>query len=155
MPWVPRHEREEIHDHRYNFLSTVLMGTLHFELYEFTPMQRDHVFTHELFQTDCAPGHEGNKDPKIYPVTISKRGSYDIVAGSSYWFSSDQFHTTEGTTFAVTYLERETKTKPFANVIKAKGAPITCPFAEQMPEEDCWRHIDRVCASYRCEQEGR
>ena len=146
-PWIPAPEREEIHDHRYNFKSTVVAGVLHFELYEPTPMQRDHVFTHELFQTDCAPGHEGNKDPKAYPVTLEHRGTYDVHAGSSYWFSEKQFHTTEGTRFAITYLEREEKTKQFANVIKPKGAPVSCPFAKTLPEDECWSYIEQAIAA--------
>src|SRR5271157_3325048 len=154
-PDIARPERDEIHDHRYNFVSRVLYGTLTFDLYEPTPIQRDGVWTHELFQTDCAPGHEGNKEPKIYPVTITKRGTFDLVEGSEYWFSSEQFHTTENTQFAVTYLERETKTKQFANVIKPRGAPISCPFATEMSVADCWRHIDKICASWRCKCEGR
>lgn len=153
-PDIARHEREEIHDHRYNFVSHVLYGTLHFELYEPTPMQHDHVYTHELFQTDCAPGCLGT-EPKVHPVTITKRGSYDLPEGSEYWFSSEQFHTTEGTTFAVTYLEREAKTKQFANVIKPKGAPVSCPFATKLSEEECWQHIEKVCANWRCRYEAR
>jgi hypothetical protein len=144
-PEIKRVEREEIHDHRYNFKSTVLYGTLHFDLFEMTLMQRDGVWTHELYQTDCSPEQEGNLEPKVYPVTLTKRGSYDLVRGSSYWFSSEQFHTTEGTELAVTYLERETKTKQFANVIKAKGAPHSCPFAEKMDEKLCWEHIKNIC----------
>jgi hypothetical protein len=164
-PEIPSPEREEIHDHRYNFTSTVLAGMLHFELYEVTPVPYRHISradydssysynnvlesrrlagvdpTHELFETDCAPGHEGNKEPKVTTVQIAHRGTYDLAAGSQYWFSEKQFHTTQGTEYAITHLRRESKHKQFANVVKVIGAPTTCPFAVQMPEEECWDHI--------------
>lgn len=140
-PEIPHPEREEIHDHRYNFTSTVLAGMLHFELYEYKSVMYSPIAPHELFQTDCAPGHEGNKDPKVYGVSIQHRGTYDLAAGSQYWFSENQFHTTEGTEYAITHLLREPKTKQYANVIKVKGAPTTCPFAETMSEEKLWDHI--------------
>ena len=147
LPWLKGKEREEIHNHRYNFVSRVLAGSLHKEIYAVTtPMiyagPVDDEYTHELFTTTCAPGKAGEV-VETQPATCSKIAEFDIAAPGTYFFAHDQFHTTEGTDFAITYLEREPKVKSDAMVVKVAGAPTTCPFADPLPVDELWEHINR------------
>ena len=139
LPWLKGKEREEIHNHRYNFVSRVLAGSLHKEIYAVTP---DASGGHELFTTTCAPGVEGEVT-SFSPVSCSRIAEFDITAPGLYFFAHDQFHTTEGTDFAITYLEREPKVKSDAMVVKLAGAPTTCPFANPLPVDELWEHIER------------
>jgi hypothetical protein len=139
LPWLKGKEREEIHNHRYNFVSRVLAGSLHKEIYAVTP---NDFGGHELFTTTCAPGKEGEVTSYV-PVSCSKIAEFDVVAPSTYFFGHDQFHTTEGTDFAITYLEREPKVKSDAMVVKVAGALTTCPFASPLPVDELWGHIFR------------
>ena len=139
LPWLKGNEREEILNHRYNFVSRVLAGSLHKEIYQVTP---NDFGDHELFTTTCAPGSEGeSKD--FRSVSCSQIAAFDLKAPSTYFFGHDQFHTTEGTDFAITYLERESKVKSDAMVVKLAGAPTTCPFANPLPVDELWEHIER------------
>lgn len=137
LPWLKGKEREEIHNHRYNFTSSVLIGSLHKEIYQVTPGGTDW----ELFTTTCAPGKEGEVT-ETTPVSCVKIAEFDLASWSTYFFAHDQFHTTEGTDFAVTYLERESKVKSDAMVVKKTGAPTTCPFANPVPVNELWEHIE-------------
>jgi len=132
LPWLKG-------NHRYNFVSRVLAGSLHKEIYAVTP---NDFGDHELFTTTCAPGKEGEVTSYV-PVSCSKIAEFDIVAPGTYFFGHDQFHTTEGTDFAITYLEREPKVKSDAMVVKLAGAPTTCPFANPLPVDELWEHIER------------
>jgi hypothetical protein len=139
LPWLKGKEREEIHNHRYNFISRVLAGSLHKEIYRVSP---DDFGDYDLFTTTCAPGKEGEVVSYV-PVSCYQIAEFDLVAPSTYFFAHDQFHTTEGTDFAITYLEREPKVKSDAMVVKVKGAPTTCPFASPLPVDELWEHIER------------
>lgn len=142
LPWLKSSEREEIHNHRYNFVSRVLAGSLHKEIYHVTYIDQDggQPEPFELFTTYCAPGHEG-EITTTSPVDCEKIAEFDLVAGATYWFQHNQFHTTEGTDFAITYLERENKVKSAAMVVKKTGEPTTCPFANPIPADVLWGHI--------------
>lgn len=141
LPWLQT-EREEVHNHRYNFTSKVLAGHLHKEIYSVSPEVRSSSFRadHELFTTTCAPGQEGEVTETI-PVNCVLTSAFDLPKDSVYFFGHDQFHTTNDTHFAITYLERESKVKSNAMVVKKRGAPTTCPFANPMPVDQVWEEI--------------
>jgi hypothetical protein len=140
LPWLKGKEREEIHNHRYNFTSRILAGSLHKEIYEVFNRGKMGAYDWELFTTTCAPGKEGEVT-KTTPVDCEKIAEFDLGAGSTYFFRHDQFHTTEGTDFAITYLERENKVKSDAMVVKRAGVPTTCPFANPIDAVELWDHI--------------
>jgi hypothetical protein len=139
LPWLKGKEREEIHNHRYNFVSRVLAGSLHKEIYQ---VKMDSLGDHELFTTTCKPGREGEV-VETQPVTVFKIAEFDLAVPSTYFFGHDQFHTTEGTKFAITYLERESVLKSNAMVVKKMGAPTSCPFANPLPVDEVWQHIEQ------------
>jgi hypothetical protein len=144
-PEIPSPEREEIHNHRYDFDSIVIAGELKHDVYHLdatictssVPFQAEW----EIFETNCAPGKEGVVET-VTPCIITNVGKFNLTAGSSYSFPHDSFHTTEGTTFAITHLTRVLpKPLEYASVIKKIGQPTTCPFKDKMPVDVCWEHI--------------
>ena len=139
-PAIPRKEREEIHNHRYNFTSLVLAGKLKHQTFYAVS---DVLGAYELFQTNCSPEKEGTVET-VTPHHVFSSGYYEMVAGTKYFFPHYQFHTTEETLFAITYLRREPKVKEFADVIKTRGAGTTCLFAEKIPAEICWQYIAKA-----------
>jgi len=141
---VPHVEREEIHNHRYDFTSVILAGALRQELYHvrpghatFEPIIQSEW---EMFETTCAPGEEGAVTT-TQPVEVISLGAVNLAKGSNYSLPITAFHTTEGTDFAITFLRRGEKVKQFAEIVKLKGAPTTCPFANPGTPEDCWEMI--------------
>lgn len=148
VPEIPHPEREEIHNHRYDFVSTVLAGTLKHEVYHLDAIVDPSADVrivdgceYEIFETNCAPTKGGTVET-VTPCIITHVGSFDLGAGSTYAFPHESFHTTEGTKFAITSLTRVLpKPIEFASVIKKQGAETTCPFKEKMPVDSCWDHI--------------
>jgi len=141
---VPHVEREEIHNHRYDFKSHVLAGRLNFSLYNVQGYANIRGYTPEWerFDTKCVPGEADVTMPTTTPVHVAHLGDFRLAEGSVYKFPHDAFHTTEETEFAITYLEREPKVREFASVVKKHGAVSTCPFANPGTPEEAWELIN-------------
>lgn len=158
LPEIPHPEREEIHNHRYDFTSTVLAGELVHQVY--------HVEKHEgcfrnvyqemkhfeIFETDCSPSKEGTVE-KVTPVNILTMGTYHLSAGTEYTFPFCSFHTTELTKWAVTFLRRWPRMLEHASVVREKGKGSVCPFRDKMSPGACWAFIE--LALERAQMEGR
>lgn len=148
-PEIPRPEREEIHNHRYDFHSTVLAGELWHEVYHLDatvdPSADIKIVDScewEIFETNCSPTKEGTVET-VTPCIVTRVGAFRLHAGSYYEFPHESFHTTELTTFAITHLTRKLpKPLEFASVIKRRGQETTCPFKEKIPADTCWMYID-------------
>src|SRR5271168_5571627 len=63
LPEIPHPEREEIHNHRYDFTSTVLAGHLMHEVWHLDSAQwfgsKLQEQDWEIFETNCSPNKEG------------------------------------------------------------------------------------------------
>jgi hypothetical protein len=148
VPEIPRREREEIHNHRYDFVSSVLAGTLKHDIYHLDatvdPKADVRIIDgceYEIFETNCAPTAEGTIET-VTPCIVTHVGTFTLEAGSSYALPHETFHTTEDTRFAITSLTRVLpKPIEFASVIKKRGAETTCPFKDKMDPDVCWEHI--------------
>ena len=141
-PSVPYPEREEIHNHRYDFTSRVLAGQIVHETFLVMNAFKDNEdATHEIFKTTCMPGVEGVVE-EVTPCDLRPTGIYKMSAGSVYQFPYTMFHTTKDTKFAITHLIRVLpKTLEYASVVKLRGAETVCPFEAKMPTDVCWEHI--------------
>jgi len=138
-PTVPE---EQIHDHRYHFVSTIIRGKLTHETYSYIP---DPNGNWEKIVVSCDPNNKVDyNDP--FNATIRCRikltGIYDLKRESTYTFMSEEFHKTKADR-AVTYL---TRVKPpynkYAQVIKPINEGIVCPFEKKIPESELWEMID-------------
>ena len=130
---------EEIHDHRYDFVSTILKGQLINKLYEFTPNEKGEYYS-EL--ESC------NKDNI---VTDKKRTQGNIVLLSmqtykeneSYEIKFEQLHTIEAKN-CITHLVRTDYKKKLATVVRHNKVEKNCPFSKQIDEKTCWQIIEEI-----------
>ena len=144
---IPHVEREEIHNHRYNFTSHVLAGKLAFSLYDVAGYAniRGDVPEWERFDTKCEPGKPNETMPVTTPVHVRHMGDYRLTAGSIYKLPHTAFHTTEETEFAITFLERDLSfVKAYASVVKKHGTVSACPFANPGTPEEAWELINQA-----------
>jgi hypothetical protein len=148
LPDLPAIERDEVHNHRYDFYSRVLAGMLIHETFQ---VNYDLNGDFELFETDCSPEKEGTDPKHLLPCFLQPTGKYTLYAGTSYTFFHDAFHTTRNTRYAVTFLSRSLKTKESALVAKPRGTKSTCPFADakSISEKECWERIDAALLKIR------
>jgi len=132
---------EELHDHRYEFTSTIIRGSLTHETWEFvSDPDGDHV----MVQVACEPGVEVPPMP-LGRGCIRRSGAYTMQAGSNYTFAPDDFHRVRSSR-AVTLLRRGPKVKDYARVIKPVGQPTVCPFSRTISEHELWEYIADLMA---------
>lgn len=135
---------EELHDHRYEFTSKLLVGELTHQVFEFVV---DPLGDHEMVQVACEPGKEVDPEP-ISRGRIHAAGTYVLRPGSQYTFPPTGFHRTVANR-AVTLLTRGPKVAEFARVIRKLGEASVCPFAREIPEAELWDYIDDLLGSSR------
>lgn len=135
---------EELHDHRYEFTSKVLVGELTHQVFEYVEFP---LGDHEMVRVACEPGKDVDPIP-LSRGTIHDAGTYVMKTGSQYTFPPTGFHRTIATR-AVTLLTRGPKVAEFARVIRKIDEPSVCPFAREIPEEELWDYIDDLLGSQR------
>lgn len=136
---TPDVDEEEIHDHRYTFVSEILKGKMTHQTYEFDGAAFGNS---EMLEVSCDPAN-----PLVNPRRISGNsrttGLYELVEGSRYRFEVGQFHRAL-TTFCISLVTIDTpaeEKREHARVIRKKGAKEICPFSNPMPEEKLWTII--------------
>lgn len=128
---------EELHNHRYDFESEVLAGSLTNELWSFTPSFGGPQMR---VKVSCDPNVEvpSTEIPEQGVARLFLR--FETGPGSKYRIAHDQFHRVKGEN-CITLLTRKSAVKTFADVIRGTGADHVCPFGVQMSEDDCWALI--------------
>lgn len=136
--WHPdfKREREEVHDHRYDFDSLILGGSMRQEVYRFA---YDPNGDYELCSVSCEPGKE-EKPLFITCGNLVHEISCTFHRGCSYTINENTLHRIEAD-FCVTLLRRRTKTKTHAHVVKPRGSVSVCPFSEKMTEDQMWNIV--------------
>jgi len=128
--------QEEIHDHRYNFKSEVIKGTLTNKIYSVIPGD-DYVLTEE----NCS----GNKQLKIKeptPCSIKLLNSVVMSQGTTYFMDKDTLHRVE-TNRCITFLDREETKKDLATIIYPKEVSLICPFSVNLDEDALWSIVKK------------
>lgn len=131
---------EEIHDHRYGFMSTVLKGSLSQDIYGFEVSPRETDY--ELRYVSCDPEYKAPTEKCfVNPELLSR---VHLNRGSQYTLSEKSFHKVLPIACnTITYLQRENKIKPFARVISSAKEEV-CPFSKDLPEEELWTWVKRI-----------
>lgn len=130
---------EEIHDHRYDFNSTILKGKLKNEIFTYNDNEYGN---YSLKSVSCTKDSEEN--PKfIKNVDIKLVTSYEVLEGQEYFLNKDSFHKTY-TDGCVSFLERGDITKEYANVISYKDKNLICPFSVEYSEDYIWKLISEL-----------
>lgn len=132
----PITDGEEVHNHRYNFCSTILRGNFSQELYQI--VEGD---SHLLEKESCKAGVEINEPGK--PCGIASISSQVFSAGSSYCIDHKTFHKVQSR-YAVTMLTLGEVEKDFAEVVRPRMAEKVCPFSKNMPEGELWEFVEKM-----------
>lgn len=127
---------EEIHNHRYDFISTIMAGSLTQELFTIQSGLSDYC----IMEESCKP-KEGAVHPEQFDIMIFSQGKQTFNAGESYTCLSSFYHKVH-TDFAITRLYRGQIVADNAYVIRKKGALITCPFSQPLSEQQCWEIVE-------------
>lgn len=138
---------EEIHNHRYDFISTILAGKLHQQKYH---VHFDITAAHEMVYESCTAGEE--VDPQ--PVSVMVRpvgGLQTYTCGESYTIHHNEFHTVDAE-FAITRLYRGAIQHRYASVVRPKNAEKVCPFSKTLSDSECWQIIEDCLKRAACEK---
>lgn len=131
---------EELHDHRYDFRSTVIFGELHNEIWEFSPNENG---PNEMVKVSCDPKNPLPEGEIKTRGVASKVLEFMTVRGGEYLITNTRFHRVKADK-CITSIIREPHVKDFATVIRGTGAPEVCPFDVSMTEAECWDIISEM-----------
>lgn len=127
---------EDVHNHRYDFTSEIIKGSLTQEIYRKTDGD-DYVLCEET----CQAGVECHTKPVSCGIKLASRQVF--VAGSEYWIDHDTFHRVYSTN-AITRLTRTDYKKDLAQVIRPKDTTPVCPFSQKISEEELWCIVGKM-----------
>lgn len=131
---------EEIHNHRYNFTSTILKGSLKQEIYEIDRNTDNAKYV--LTQESCDPNNKVYSSP--IKVNINKVYEKTYITNDSYYIDHNTFHTVDSSD-AITYLKRSKYMKPLADVIFNSNNELICPFSHNVEESKLLEIIRIKC----------
>lgn len=145
-----------VHDHRFSFTSTILLGKLQHDIYAVESADTDDP---ALFRVDCG-------QPAPGPFTFSTAppvclggcratllGSFTFPRGVSYSFERGKFHETKTPSGLIT-MTLLTKVDEDPNhhsrVVRARAdGPLGHAFAHDVSMPRIWRAIEDACAELR------
>ncbi len=125
---------EEIHNHRYDFESTVLMGKINNKKYQFV-VNEDNP-THFLQDESCNASVKVENSKNIYGQ-INLISDERVIKGETYLMNFNEFHTFS-TSKCITHLKRSDYKQNFAQVVRPLNSQIICPFSIKLSEQECW-----------------
>jgi hypothetical protein len=133
---------EEIHDHRYDFVSTIVKGRFSQTIYDVNIVGMDKTYTHLISEETCST--EKQDDPALWCATAEPFYHSFYEPGQSYFMDSSTFHTVEAEHGTVTYLRRTDYKKKLANVVRPVGQPLVCPFSVKLTEDEIFDHLKQI-----------
>lgn len=133
-PIVPE---EDVHNHRYDFESKILLGSFTQEIFNVIPGD-----THLLEDESCQEGVETKTEAKPCSIITSSQHTYGV--GCKYYISHEVFHRVQYEGDCITQLLRSPYRKDFAQVIRPKEQGKICPFSQKVEEKDLWKIIEEI-----------
>jgi hypothetical protein len=132
---------EEIHNHRYNFESTIMKGTIIQEIFSYQLHdQGESLITKET----CNPDIKKEFEKHRCRVKLLQRQTFST--GSSYWTDHDTLHRVESND-AITYLKRSPYMKDEADVVYPVSQVTTCPFSVKVSDDELWEVVRSMIES--------
>lgn len=129
---------EEVHNHRYDFTSTLLLGKLEQRIFSVTPGGNTMVCR----PVSCDPT---KKAPDLeFPVQVTGIYRHTLKAWDSYRISHEAYHTVDAKEATITHVVRGPYITAFANVVRSKYSPELCPFRETIQESVLWEWVQRL-----------
>lgn len=132
---------EEIHDHRYNFRSSIISGRLDQTIYGFLPYQEGGYTCYDVSCSEATPGIQPGSGVNGEPYEIVKMS---LREGSDYYLHAGVFHRVEAPHLCASRVRRGEALNQFARVIQPISGIHVCPFANPLPEARLWRLMDEV-----------
>jgi len=133
---------DDIHNHRYDFRSEILYGSLTAHYY-----QRREGVTWFLVNESCNPDIEAPADKILCSMQPHRTEVYN--RGDHYELIHDVFHRVEANK-CITYLQRSDYRKEYAQVAyPVVRGPLQCPFSQKIANDQLWDIIDRMCNESR------
>ena len=126
-----------IHNHQYNFLSTILTGRLVEWRYRFVPTLREHG-SHRLIQKDCKTGEGFDREEFGNVVQLSQIA---YKTGQTYSIESHEFHRVEAHD-TITKLIRYNIKPGLSTIITPQTYNPVCPFGVDVGEARCWELVE-------------
>jgi hypothetical protein len=127
--------KEEVHNHRYNFNSTILKGELIQEIFSYHLNDKgDSWITKET----CNPVTKKEFERQRCSIKLLQRQTF--YHGSSYWTDHNTLHRVESDN-AITHLKRSPYMKDEADVIYPVDLVPTCPFSVKVSDDELWEVI--------------
>jgi hypothetical protein len=141
-------QQEEIHNHRYNFVSTILGGEFYQEIWEVKKLfatTLDGLLRpkHSHWKTQETCSATDKRSFPTFPVNIEKVFSRYYHLNESYYIDHNTFHTVQGYN-AITWVKRSDYKKEFADVIFPVGHKPVCPFSNKVAEDSLWEEVERL-----------
>lgn len=129
---------EDIHNHRYNFTSTILKGS--FRNHKYKLVSGD---THILKNESCNLEKELENNVSI-PVSIELIELKEYNQGESYDMFFNELHAVEYTDNTITYLKRTDIITDYAQVLYKKDSEEVCPFSNKVETDKLWELIELI-----------
>jgi len=126
---------EDIHGHRYGFLSRILKGQLTNYYHEIYNIGEPNG-THWMVSESCNPEIKTPENNKT-PCTEMLFDVMTYYPGESYVMTPHMYHRVEAQD-CITYLIRTHKAGNFAQVIISQDKIPICPFSKKIPEPELW-----------------
>lgn len=127
---------EDIHNHRYDFTSMILKGSLTQEIFSIDLSQKTHIMEDESCKSDIKCSSE-----KI-PCGIKLLTKQIFCVGSQYSIDHDTFHRVNAKE-CITLLKRTDYKKEFAKVVRKEGDHV-CPFSKKIEEPKLWEIVEKM-----------
>lgn len=139
-PVIPGNDTE-IHNHRYGFSSTILMGALDQVIYTVGKIHQDPIEgTMEMVEVSCQPG-KADEPAFIGYVFPEARVVHRSKRGEGYAISPDEFHVATPVGNTINQVIRGPVVSEYARVIRPVGSVSTCPFSIEKSVDECWERI--------------
>ena len=143
---------EDVHNHRYGFISRILKGQLVNHLYRvdqypqsFEDSAQKPILDYTVNNESCNPEI---KTPRLsIPATALLENITTYIEGQSYVMTPTMFHRVETNGPTITHLIRGHKVSEMAQVVLPKYATPVCPFSQKIPENELWEIIEEMIKS--------
>lgn len=133
---IVNHE-EEVHDHRYDFDSTVLKGAILNKKYMWTPCDKlyaKHYMKNESCNQAIKLSEEENPDIFGNAELLS---TALIKENVTYHMGHMELHTVAAKN-CITHLRRSDYKKELSRVVRPIGGYVICPFSQPLTPDACW-----------------
>jgi hypothetical protein len=130
---------DPIHEHRFNFTSTVVRGRFKNTLY--TLFDDDPNSPYVVEEGECGPDTE--KNITMRNVRIHESASFVTSEGESYSLAYDTWHRVEClTNKVITFLDKQPFVHYMGRILQDSRNPLPCSFSRPKTVKNCWEIIE-------------